>query len=445
MWSRCTLDSNARRSAGSNSGASSEDKQNRRGQRAGQMHKPQRHADRQHLSKPAVSNSKPAHVSQDFPFANARGVCIKCGDGWLIGSWQCRPEYDLLPMNNGSRLDKKFDELAGKRVCDSCHKRHPLARHMFQLWKPEVTDESVRLVNRQAEASYIDPAKAAATLFTLGHSSDSSGSSHSDSSISSGGSTSMEPGGAHTVAATLLNSIFNTACSVVEKRAESAAVVSLSDVLKTVIHTVCTRTASQDKQSRRNRYEHAREVVDSVISGVFTEIDERARLHQLTTWYDIGNFKYTSPKNYDFRDGRDALFDFECWTRIGPFCDAPNAVPILASDVPDFLRNTRWAGQGPKGIFDDTSEVYSRPVNRNGVQTCFGAKFCNVRDMHSHCYAFEIDEKVTWYHRHEGCVLHAGNLHAAYAGLHAAEAGGAYLGCSICDGTCTCKRAHAAY
>lgn len=88
-----------------------------------------------------------------------------------------------------------------------------------------------------------------------------------------------------------------------------------------------------------NSREHAREIVASVISGVFTEIDERARLHQLTTWYDISNFKYTSPKNYDICDGRDTLFDFECWTRIGPFCDAPNAVPILASDAPDFLRN----------------------------------------------------------------------------------------------------------
>ena len=117
-------------------------------------------------------------------------------------------------MNNGSRLDKKFDELAGKRVCDSCHKRYPLARHMFQLWKPEVTGESVMLVNRQAEAGYIDPAKAAATLFALSHSSDSSGSSDSDSSISSGGSPSIEPGGAHTVAAALLDGIFDAACSV---------------------------------------------------------------------------------------------------------------------------------------------------------------------------------------------------------------------------------------
>ena len=61
-------------------------------------------------------------------------------------------------------------------------------RHFF-AWlgddAPEVTGESVRLMNRQAEAGYIDPAKAAATLLALGHSSDSSGSSDSDSSISS--------------------------------------------------------------------------------------------------------------------------------------------------------------------------------------------------------------------------------------------------------------------
>ena len=135
----------------------------------------------------------------------------------------------------------------------------------------------------------------------------------------------------------------------------------------------------------------------------------------------MGNFKYTAPKNYDFRDGQDALFDFECWTRIGPFCDAPNAVtvPIQANDVPDFLRNTRWAGQGPKDIFDGTSEVISQPVDRNGVQTCFGEKFCMLRSTFSqpHRSALEIDEKVSDHHRREGCVLRAGDLHAAYADL----------------------------
>jgi len=432
MWRRCTQDSDARSSAGSVSGASSKEKQNRRGRRAGQMHKPQRHADRQHPAKPAVSNGKPAHVSQDFPFANARGVCIKCGDGWLVGSWQRRPEFDLLPMANGSRLDKKFDELAGKRVCDSCHKKYPLAQHMFQMWKPEVTEESVKLVNRQAEAGYIDPAKTAATLFALSHSSDSSGSSDSDSSISSGGSTSIEPGGAHTVVATLLDGIFDAACSLVEKRAESAAAVG--DVLESVVDAACTQAAS--------RSEHARQIISSVIDDVFTEIDARAEkrlqisysdavAHQLATWYDPINFEYTCPSVSidDLRSGGDERFyDFKNWKRVGPVCDAPNARCILADDVPGFLRNAKL----DEWNLGHSCEVWVRLRNRDGVRTCFGSEYCLcVGAVRSHIFG--------------GCKVRFEDLEAAYADLHAAEAGGAYLGCSICNSTCTCKRAHDEY
>ena len=178
------------------------------------MHKPQQHADRQHPSRPAVSSGKPAHVSPDFPFANARGVCIKCGDRLLIGSWKRRPEYDLLPMNNGSRLDKKFDELAGKWVCDSCHKKYPLAQHMFQMWKPEVTGGSAKLVSQRAAYDLVDPAKAAATMFALSHSSGNSGSSSSsNSSVSSDSSASDLQNDTETVIATVLDGIFDAACS----------------------------------------------------------------------------------------------------------------------------------------------------------------------------------------------------------------------------------------
>ena len=330
------------------------------------MHKPQQRANRQHPSKPAVSNGKPAHVSQDFPFANARGVCIKCGDGWLIGVWQRHSEYDLLPMGNGSRLDKKFDELAGKQVCDSCHKKYPPAQHMFQTWKPEVTEKSVKLVSQRAARDYIDPAKAAATMFALSHSSGNSGSSSSsNSSVSSDSSASDLQNDTETVIATVLDGIFDAACSSVIKHAESANVVH--DVLKNVVHAVYTQTASQDRQARQVRHEHARAIVASVIGDVFTEIDERARLHQLTTWYDMGKFKYTTPANSGFRSGQGAPLDFKCWARVGPICDALNAMPILASDVSDFFAEYR--SFGGNGILDSNCVLISRPVNQNGIRT----------------------------------------------------------------------------
>lgn len=53
-------------------------------------------------------------------------------------------------------------------------------------------------------------------------------------------------------------------CSLVEKRAESAAVVS--GVLNTVVHAACTQTASR----------LAHDIITSVIEDAFTEIDVRA-------------------------------------------------------------------------------------------------------------------------------------------------------------------------
>ena len=189
-----------------------------------------------------------------------------------------------------------------------------------------------------------DPAKAATALFALHHSSDGSGSSVSGNASS----VSAVPGDFPAVLITVLDGIFDAACSSVVKHAKSANVVS--DVLKNVVHAVCTQTASQDWQAHQIRYEHVCAIVASVIGGVFTEIDERAKLHQMTTWYNMDNFKYTSLANYNFRCGRDALFDFKCRTRVGPICDAPNAMPILASDVSDFFaeysvrqkRHTQW-------------------------------------------------------------------------------------------------------
>ena len=104
------------------------------------------------------------NYNRNFPCINVRGVCIKCGDGWMVGSWQRRPRFILLPTNCP---DKDFDNLTGKKLCDGCHKAHPLAPHMFSVWQPEVTDETVRLVHQKLEPTYIDPAKSAATYFAL--------------------------------------------------------------------------------------------------------------------------------------------------------------------------------------------------------------------------------------------------------------------------------------
>ena len=81
-----------------------------------------------------VSQVRRQRASVVGVLARSTGLIIKCGDGWLVGSWQRRPEFAVIPAMGGVCLDKKFDELAGKRVCDSCHKRYPLARHMFRDW-----------------------------------------------------------------------------------------------------------------------------------------------------------------------------------------------------------------------------------------------------------------------------------------------------------------------
>ena len=100
MWRRCTQDSDARRSASSIPGASSTRQRGRCGGK--HQYRIQRHAGRQRSpSKFAVSSSKASNAGQDFPFANVCGVCIKCGDGWLVGSWQRRQKFGLLPTATG--------------------------------------------------------------------------------------------------------------------------------------------------------------------------------------------------------------------------------------------------------------------------------------------------------------------------------------------------------
>ena len=99
---------------------------------------------------------------------------------------------------------------------------------------------------------------------------------------------------------------------------------------------------------------------------------------------------------------------------------------VLAGDVPDFLRNT-WSFGG-NGILDGNCVLISRPVNWNGIQACFSPKCCSVYgDKYSH--------------RWDRCRVSYEDLHAANADLLAAEAGGAYLGRSICEYMCTCKLA----
>ena len=148
---------------------------------------------------------------------------------------------------------------------------------------------------------------------------------------------------------------------------------------------------------------------------------------QRAPWYDPIDFEYTSPSISidDLRSsGQDRLYDFKNWKRVGPICDAPNARSVLADDVPGFLRDAKpdepWENLG------NSCKVWVRPRSRDGVRTCFGSEYCLcVGAVQSHNWG--------------GCKVRFKDLEAAYADLHAAEAGGAYLGCSVCEYTCTCK------
>ena len=113
---------------------------------------------------------------------------------------------------------------------------------------------------------------------------------------------------------------------------------------------------------------------------------------------------------------------------IGPVCDAPNARSALADDVPEFLRDAKpdepWGE--PWENLGNSCKVWVQPRSRDGMRTCFGSEYCLcVGAVQSHNF--------------NGCKVCFEDLEAAYADLHAAEAGGAYLGCSICEYTCTCK------
>ena len=98
------------------------------------------------------------------------------------------------------------------------------------------------------------------------------------------------------------------------------------------------------------------------------------------------------------------------WKRVGPVCDAPGAVPILANDVPGFLRNTKISSKlqnGKTARLEQNCTVSSRADNRDGVQTCFGSKHCQqVGERRSHVFG--------------GCAVHFEDLQAACAHVHAA-------------------------
>ena len=128
-------------------------------------------------------------------------------------------------------LDKDCDEQAGMCVCDSCHKKYPHAKHMFPIWKPEVTEESVKLFGALAAPNYVDLARAAATLFALYNSSDGTGSSSS----SSGSFVTGMLVDSTTVVAAVLNDIFGVACSSVAERAESRSSILCSS--RSIQHT----------------------------------------------------------------------------------------------------------------------------------------------------------------------------------------------------------------
>jgi hypothetical protein len=120
--------------------------------------------------------------------------------------------------------------------------------------------------------------------------------------------------------------------------------------------------------------------------------------------------------------------------RVGPVCDAPNVVPILANDVPGFLWNTKISSilqNGKTARLEQNCTVSSRAYNRDGVQTCFGSKYCQqVGERRSHVFG--------------GCAVRFEDLQAACANLLDAKAGGACLGCSVCEGACKCEHGDAA-
>ena len=93
-------------------------------------------------------------------------------------------------------------------------------------------------------------------------------------------------------------------------------------------------------------------------------------------------------------------------------------------------------GKGKTMRLEQDCTIYSRPCSRDGRQTCFGSKYCQqVGKRHSHVF--------------DRCEVRFEDLQAACAHVHAAEAGGANLGCSVCkdkcrcehsEGTCECKK-----
>ena len=86
-------------------------------------------------------------------------------------------------------------------------------------------------------------------------------------------------------------------------------------------------------------------------------------------------------------------------------------MPIVASDAPDFLQNTRC---DTNGMLNGNCTLISRPVDRNGIRTCFGPEYCSVYGS-VRC------------HEWDGCRVSYEDLHAANADLLVAEAGGARL------------------
>ena len=94
-------------------------------------------------------STAPVRFNQDFPHYNVRGVCIRCGSGWLPGYWRRQARY-------GPPSNRAYDPLADKIICDSCRSAHPLGPFCFPEYYTYVTDDAVRRV--QAEADTASPA-----------------------------------------------------------------------------------------------------------------------------------------------------------------------------------------------------------------------------------------------------------------------------------------------
>ena len=93
-----------------------------------------------------LQSTEPVRFNQDFPHYNVRGVCIRCGSGWLPGYWRRQARY-------GPPSNRPYDPLADKIICDSCRSAHPLGPFCFPEYYTYVTDDAVRRVQAEADTA----------------------------------------------------------------------------------------------------------------------------------------------------------------------------------------------------------------------------------------------------------------------------------------------------